>query len=107
MKIVEIRFDAEFLDGVKNDILHQQHVMQALRKLGVPLVGTLWMRTASSGELRLRFEEDIDNSVYIWTWYSDQHARIQGDGWKLSTNEEGTGKGYTYTVWSNEDDDDF
>lgn len=105
MKIVEIRFDAEFLDGVKNDILHQQHVMQALRKLGVPLVGTLWMRTASSGELRLRFEEDIDNSVYIWTWHSEI-LPIDTD-YAADLVHTGTGKGYTYKIWSNEEDDDF
>jgi uncharacterized protein YbaA (DUF1428 family) len=68
--MIEVRFDAGRLKKIVNDVNHHAQVTTLLKKLGVPVVGLLWLRTVSSGVLTMHTEEDIDDDEYVWRWYT-------------------------------------
>lgn len=69
--MIEVRFDSGRLAKIVNDINHHAQVSAIMVKLGVPVIGTLMLRTVQRGVLIMFTEEDIDEDCYVWRWYSD------------------------------------
>lgn len=108
--MIEVRFEAGRLMKIVNDVAHHAQVKTALQNLGIPVVGTLWLRTVSRGVLIMFTEEDIDDDTFVWRWYSPSEwgALINAQLPSYKQTEickKGKGEGYTWAFYSRDPND--
>jgi hypothetical protein len=98
MQIIEVRYDADALRTITNDIGHNVHVMNALREAGIPIHGVLLLRSVKTGLMTMQTVDDIDGDIYVWKWYS--HGTHDKKGQPVAygpMHEARRGQGKTYS----------
>lgn len=95
--MIELRIDQYQLEKATNDLIYQQHILNALRQAGVPVVGVLVIRSVSRGKLVMHIEQDIDGDTFIWRWYPPEETihvtNVQG----YKPVKKGSGPAYEWT----------
>lgn len=105
--MIVVRFDAALLRTIKHDILHSIRMIEALKKAGVPIDGTLLFRGVTRGTMIWQVEEDIDGDSYVLSWFDDSEPLKLPHPTGQEMLAQGSGDGYKWQRFGFPDEEEF